>query len=764
MGLVFSLGQLLLSGTEEDRQIWRVIGLDGRGGFLLAKTAATEATVDEVTTAKVRATHLRLQWKTNFQLQELCAAGLLSTTSLRLRPGGQVQSLTPRAQSDFDRRIRIMSSFLDPQALLLALRTHGDLKTLCSEATRKASQLSTNEKQQPAANYTALVYLLLKLLITFGFEPSSLSPQCGLRGAPGKKRPYGPRHGRNKPGVKKRAALGDELQILKTYCVEPEMASRIAAFYRSKKKPGITDRSIYISMLAFFFGVEAGAANANKRSGANLKNGSNRSTGVTLKAQGQYPNVAQFRYVIRNETTRLERFKRSTTKSHFNKNFRGLPGSARDGVLGAGHKVLIDSTVSDIFLRSVVRPEEFVGRSVGYVIGDQYSTAWTGFYPCLSSPTSESAATAIFISLLEPELQELLYGFPLDLGLDPAPAIPACYFTDRGEYLSADMQNRLGEIGATIQYAPSGRPDLRSLPELGNRYCKDAAFGFVPGAFDARRKEVELKRDAKSGVFNLLEWLQFIIEKMREENLSADRRKHCPAEMLAAGYPATPAGLWKYSHDIGTAYRKETGLGMRVKALLPYERATIDRSGIRIKNLKYSPVAGDLDDESADARRYLQSSKRVFYVPNSLSAIWVEDQAGDEPRTFRMRDSQSIPTTASYFDWLDARKVTLQNHNAHEHQRNEVQVQALINKQALRDAAVSRVDALKEQGIESSLSIATAKTLEATHPLARENEELSQWKQSRNPQVSSPSHEKLESALESIEQDSFSFLNKYRGG
>jgi putative transposase len=307
-----------------------------------------------------------------------------------------------------------------------------------------------------------------------------------------------------------------------------------------------------------------------------------------IPPQGTFPNQRQVRHVIATDVDKLERILRATTKGHFDRNKRGLRGMAIDGVSGPGHTYAIDSTVADMYLRSSINRSWLIGRPIVYVIVDMWSTAVVGFYICLSAPSWATAKVSLFSSLCRPGLLADLWGFDGITSLDPAPALPFRLLCDRGEYLSQGAARTGIDLGLNAAFNPAYRPDLKGLVEVLHRIVKDEQYSsFVPGAMDARRRELELRPDLRESMMTMREYAQYLHLAFTQYNLFADRTHRLTGDMIAAGVVPSPAGLWRFGHEAGFGFLKAIPEQRLITSLLPVADVSVRRNGIFMAQLQY---------------------------------------------------------------------------------------------------------------------------------------------------------------------------------
>ena len=469
--------------------------------------------------------------------------------AVELRPTGKL--LTPSEELEvgekliWERRLRQMAPFLDHEVVARALAESSGIGPVVRLALKSGE------------GTRATVYRLWRLLCQNGFEASSLHPRFDRCGAPGISRPH--RAGQRKVGAKTlRERLGELVEHPQRPTTESDRA-KVLLHARILSKAGLPFVELYDQIIQRIYVTQYEQTDAGRR-------------GIA-PPQGSFPNKRQVRHIIEAGTKRLERVLRATTQGHFQRNMRGLRGKAFDGVAGPGHAYAIDATMGNIHLRSAINRAWPIGRPIVYMVVDIWSTAIVGFYVCLSGPSWSTAKLALFSTCCDQRLLADLWGIEHIEVLTPSPTAPFQIWTDRGEYVSAGARETCLSLGINFAIDPPYRPDMKGLVEVLHRIAKDKQYCFLPGAIDARRKELENRPSAKESALTLREYVQYLHGVFSHYNLFADRTHRLTMEMIGAGVEPTPAGLWRFGHEAGIGYRKALPEDRLITGLLRRGRA-----------------------------------------------------------------------------------------------------------------------------------------------------------------------------------------------
>lgn len=573
-----------------------------------------------------------LIWLEHEALEQLHAQGDL----LPIDVDPEAIYLTPITHSKhlslFERRRLTMADFLNPEQLREGIIVHEGLGGLARDAMRRAQ----------VSRY--FVYSCWSLLCRYGITESSLRPRLDRCGAPSVKRPCD-------PGGRKKAGRKTSAERLKHDCGgaskprQPGMSTAwraaILAADRTipSPKPPIPERCDRI--LASHF------VRRYRYEGDQL-------IAVDLK-QGEYPNRPQIRRVLDVDIPRLERLLQRTTKGHYARSLRGASGRGWRGIAGPGHAWAIDSTIGDIYLRSSIDRSWIVGRPIVYVIVDQWSTAIVGFYVCLAGPSWAMAKLGLFCAAAPRELVGDLWGYQPIACLSPEPTLPAMIFSDRGEYLSRLARETGASILRMQSYAPPYRPDYRGLNEVLHRIEKDKQYHFAPGAINARRAEYELRKFRPGeAMLTVREYVHYLHLQFAEYNLTADRSSRMDPHMQAAGVFPSPAGLWRWGHDIGIGFARRDPTSALVSSLLLPGTARVTRSGIRFGSGTYASAETEQRKWIDVARNFGGSHLACHYFPGSAKMIWTPDLDGAGLLELGLSDNSEAVADSTFDEMADA--------------------------------------------------------------------------------------------------------------
>ncbi|KQO27195.1 DDE-type integrase/transposase/recombinase [Acidovorax sp. Leaf78] len=600
----------------------------------------------------------------------------------------------PSAQSAFDQRCRVMEQFLDNETLKESILIHGNLGHLVSE---------TAQRHKVSKSY---VYKLWSILCTFGLTSVSLRSRWDKCGAPGKRRDLSASSTRKKAG---RKTFAQRLSKLLYGCWGEPVQPGMSTVWRAKimmadksiatPKPSMPERHKRIIASQFTTAMRFD-------DNGNI-------VAIELE-KGQYPNYQQVKRVLTEDIEEIYRIREKTSNGHFERALRGLSGYSWEGSEGPGLMYAIDSTIGDVYLRSSIDPNWIIGRPIVYVIVDVFSTAVVGFYVCLTGPSWDTAQVAIFNTVASSNLLSDLWGYDMRQSLFPAPTLPARLLCDRGEYLSKLAKAAGMKLLTTLSYTAPFRPDLKGIVEVMNRIMKNVQYHFIPGAMDARRKEYDLRRsNPAAATMSVRQYMQFLHECFYIYNLTADRSKRLDAHMIAQGVFPSPAGLWRWGHEMGIGFSRAQSQADLITQLLPAGDARVTRNGVVFRTNRYSAPIVETEQWTTRARSVRGSWEiPAQYYPGSVSRIWTPYESGNGLIDLTISDHSRADPALTHDEMVDAFAFQKLKAADVEHQRVHEAVLGYYRMESIRNQAVEETRAARQRARGLTPTIREARAIE----------------------------------------------------
>lgn len=629
-----------------------------------------------------------LHWLDRRVIQELFASNEVVAQKLDLDSIYYQPLDKPGDKLIYDRRCKVMQSFLDYQALEGGILMHKGLGALVKQTMGEYGVSR------------AYVYRLWSTLCKFGYTAFSLRPRFDRCGGKGKKRDLDTGLPRKKSGKKTSAQrLSWELYGFWGESIQPGMSSgwRAKIVVADRKipipKPSMRERHTRIIASHFTTGMRYDK--------------DDKIVQVDLK-HGEYPNYQQVKRVLTTETTWLEKILEKTSKGHYKRSLRGMTARNWEGISGPGYCFAIDSTIGDIYLRSSINPQWIIGRPIVYIIVDVWSTAIVGFYVCLSGPSWDTAQVSLFNTVISQTLLGNLWDYEVRQSLFPAPTLPYQLLCDRGEYLSKRAKATGMQLIPCLSYTPPFRPDLKGIVEVMHRILKNAQYNFLPGAMDARRAEYDLRRSNPSeATMTVRHYTEYLHECFFNYNLTADRKNRVDAHMAAAGVFPSPAGLWRWGHAMGVGYRRAVAESELITQLLPQSMARVTRHGVRFTGNDYrSPVVEAEQWSTIVRNRHQGWDIPVQHYPGSGSLIWTPNVSGKGLIDLTISDQALASRELTYDEMADAFAYQRLRSADIEHERTYQSVVSFKRMDAIRARSIeeTRIALERAQGRQPSIT------------------------------------------------------------
>jgi len=594
--------------------------------------------------------------------------------------------------SPFEARVFCMKDFLNPAALEESLIDKRSLSSLVEKAMARGKRGKVG------------IYKLISLLCRNGFSQAALRTREDRQGGAGKPRPCDEiEGGRKKPGPLNTAqtiatAYGEEPPKAQP-AVSSEWESRILAADARipAPKPKMQTRCDSIIRIGF-------TTRYKQVDGKLIEQ---------PHPQFSIPTNRQISRVLRKRIPELEALIRSTTKGHYDRNIRGLVGRSWEGVAGPGHTWAIDSGVGDIYLVSSVNRAWIIGRPVVYIIVDVWSTAIVGFYVCLRGPSWDMASQALFAAAAGSKVMSGIYGFDCGLGLFPEPTLCFSLLCDRGEYLSKAARRFAEALLQDLAYAAPYRPDWKGIVEVIHRIEKDMIVPWIPGAGDARMKELERRGfRPNDAVMTVQEFIAVLAVEFKTYNLTADRNHRVDPAMKMAGIHPSPSGLWNWGHHEKIANRRKVSELDLYTHSLPMGLVSITGRGIKFKGREYECQQAKDEQWTTMAKNFGKSVLNARHFGGSTSKIWTPNPTG--PGLLHFNLSQT--TTASGFEtddeMLDSNAFHLLSKDDREYARMVTRLQARVRADEIIALAKERTLEAKEKDRGTKPTMTDARKLE----------------------------------------------------
>lgn len=350
--------------------------------------------------------------------------------------------------------------------------------------------------------------------------------------------------------------------------------------------------------------------------------------------RGSYPSIKQLEYQGKQFFDELYRLKSSGGSIRYNKDHRALVGSAAQGLIGAGHRYEIDSTIADVYLVHRVNRLWLIGRPVLYVVVDTFTRMIVGMHVGLEGPSWNGARHAIYNACTPKKEFCKRYNIDIDEADWPCSNLPVEIVADRAELLSEAGETMTKTLGTTLKILPPFRPDWKSIIESRFRLINEQLdLKFSPGGVDARKMERGDRDYQLDAIFDIDEFTEMVIAGVLAHNKSLRVPHLLNREMIAAEVEPTPIAMWKWSMINNLLNSKVVSPAELKIALLPSQECRITRAGINFQGVQYTCETAIRSEWLERSHNFKTRYVRVFYDPNSIENCWMKSEVGFEPLT-----------------------------------------------------------------------------------------------------------------------------------
>ncbi len=350
--------------------------------------------------------------------------------------------------------------------------------------------------------------------------------------------------------------------------------------------------------------------------------------------RGTYPSVHQLSHHGKLFFDELYKLKTRGGAVRYNKDHRPIVGSAAHGLVGAGQRYEIDSTIADVYLVHRVNRLWLIGRPVLYVVVDTFTRMIVGVHVGLEGPSWNGARHAIYNACTPKKEFCKRYNVEIDEADWPCSHLPVEIVADRAELLSEAGETMTKTLGTAVKILPPFRPDWKSIVESRFRLINDRLdLKFVPGGVDARKMERGDRDYQLDAIFDIDEFTEMVILGVLAHNNSLRIPHLLNREMIAAEVEPTPIAVWKWSMANSLLNSKVVSPAELKIALLPSQECRISRNGIYFQGVQYTCETAIRSGWLERSHNFKTKYVRVYYDPNAAENCWIKSDAGFESLT-----------------------------------------------------------------------------------------------------------------------------------
>ncbi|PMH81496.1 Mu transposase C-terminal domain-containing protein, partial [Vibrio cyclitrophicus] len=341
-----------------------------------------------------------------------------------------------------------------------------------------------------------------------------------------------------------------------------------------------------------------------------------------------------FKYHLKKYVGPLVFIRKAVGEISYQKDKKGKPGLARQGLRGPTDRYEIDATIVDQYiLYPYDKTEQLAtGRPVIYLVADTWSGMYVGLHVCFHGPNWHGASQALFNALTDKV--EFCKQYGIDISEQDWPCHHPCsqLVMDRGsEYTDRNIEGILrGKIGIQSGgFTAYHRGDAKGLVEQGFHIYQQNAVYFVPGQV-LKKPQKESQHASRHAAMSFEDFMKRVIKLILYTNNNRTRVNNHNFEMTRDNVGLTPRDLYVYGLQEMVIPRAPVSVEQLRFALLPEGTATVRAEGIYFNGLYYNSneiVRSQWLDLAKNTGRF---KIRVRYDDNSTNHIWCKnDQSGE---------------------------------------------------------------------------------------------------------------------------------------
>ena len=505
----------------------------------------------------------------------------------------------------------------------------------------RAKQIKTLVSQCSVSSVT--IYAYIRRYWQRGMVPNALIPDYANSGAPGKTRKAGtakrgrPRKFGRDPG----GNINDEIRRIFLISVE--------RVYKTSRK--FSKRATYDQMVADFFMTKTVDPKTLR-----IKH--------QKKPDAILPTFDQFLYWMEKECDLIGIKRERVGRRIYEKDMRGIIGSATSRAWGPGARFEIDATIADVYLVSRLDRSLIIGRPVLYLVIDVFSRMIVGMYVGLEGPSWVGAMMALANTVSEKVAYCKRFGIEIEPEEWPCHFMPSTILADRGELEGQVIESLASQFHVTIETPEAYRADWKGCIEQRFRLLPAKFKAYVPGYIEVDYRErggTDYRLDA---TLDLDQFTEILINCVlyynnRHELTGYDRDQ----DVAASGIRTVPLDLWEWGIENRTgSLRRFREEDVRF-SLLPQHAASVTTRGIQFRGAYYSCDVAMEERWFDRARQNGRWTVTVCYDPRDMDVIYLQ------------RSDRSNPFVSCYLTEYSrqARDLSLweieQNQNIRKHQQ-----------------------------------------------------------------------------------------------
>jgi hypothetical protein len=309
------------------------------------------------------------------------------------------------------------------------------------------------------------------------------------------------------------------------------------------------------------------------------------------------------------------------------KDIRSLSGSATASAYGPGARFEIDATVLDVHVVCNFDRSRVLGRPILYIIIDLFSRLIVGFYIGFYSPSFRTATIALLSAAQDKSHFLQKYNISKEICSSwPAVGLPDALTSDKAELFGIQGSNLVEMSGMRIENTASGRSDAKGVVERHFLTLQDP----FSGDFDGKSSKMATKKSGAiygrlTASLSFDELQEIIVSEIILRNNCHIMTGYDCEEDIPDDMPLTPANVWQWGIENRTGCMMQVDEERMKVAVLPRDKATVNRDSIKYKGLFYtSPELEQLGWFIRTPNNTVRpKSVEILYDPMIVNQIYV---------------------------------------------------------------------------------------------------------------------------------------------
>lgn len=451
------------------------------------------------------------------------------------------------------------------------------------------------------------------------FSKNALIPDYWRSGGAGKEREQKTKLGR--PNAEARA----DISANKGYYLSDDDKQKLAFGWRYYLSQGRTRSQAYLETMGVFYSERWEVQNGIQ-------------TPILLPAELR-PTPAQFERWGPAGDPRLTASRIQLGEIDWLKKYRGISGSAEDGVIAVGMQAVCDTTTNDAYLKSVTSRLKTVGSVNRLLITESKSNLIIGLHCGFDAPSARTFLLAVAHGASSKV--DFCARFGIKISEDEWPAC-ACrtYLGDNGEYRNDLSRQALDQFGACVDNIPSGQPQFNGVAESKHHLLHARLDHQLDGTTLGLARRRGKPHPAINACVNYFEYMRELIREALYHNNEEQVPHLLSAEMRRERVVPTRISIYRWLVGKGYIVDFVPDIAILRAHLYPSVPATLTESGVyllredqgerseRILNARYM---GDCLIELGMLEHARRKGNRQITVrcnPTDPRSVWFQTERG----------------------------------------------------------------------------------------------------------------------------------------